>query len=90
MSLASSNQSLEKIIFSNVTSNDGLWHKISIGLTKDRATLYHNCEEHSFQSISSIKDLDYQGNLIVAKFTEESTTVPVSLNFKHQMINLKR
>ena len=81
LSLASFNQSIEKISFTNVTSNDGLWHKIAIGLTKDRATLYHNCAEHSFQSIVPINNLDYQGNLIVAKFADESTTVPLDLQW---------
>lgn len=68
----------DRIVFTNVTSNDGSWHKVGLTLRKNRVTLHHNCLEHSHQSISSIDNIDNQGNLIVAKFSDEPTTVPVS------------
>ncbi|XP_053213677.1 collagen alpha-2(IX) chain-like [Panonychus citri] len=71
----------DRIVFTNVTSNDGSWHKVGLTLRKNRVTLHHNCLEHSHQSISSIDNIDNQGNLIVAKFSDEPTTVPIDLQW---------
>lgn len=70
---------LRTVRFSNVDCDDGQWHKVHFGIFADRATLYLNCQKHSTVPLDFAGGpVDLNGNLAVAKYDDDFSTVPVS------------
>lgn len=64
--------------FPNVDCDDGQWNKVHLGLFVDRVTLYLNCEKHSTLPLDFKNDINLNGLLEVAKYTDHVLgTVPV-------------
>ncbi|RWS29757.1 hypothetical protein B4U80_07992, partial [Leptotrombidium deliense] len=67
--------------FVDVDCDDGEWHKIHFGVFIDRISLYHNCKPHSTVLSGGRGLIDISGNVVIAKFEDDSTTVPIDLQW---------
>ena len=68
------------LVFPDVDCDDGQWYKLHLGIFVDRVSLYLNCEKHSTLPIDFGNDINLNGNVQVAKYSDASNmeTVPVS------------
>ncbi|KAI1295464.1 Collagen alpha-1(XXI) chain [Halotydeus destructor] len=67
--------------FSSVDCDDGQWHKVHFGIFTDRVTLYHNCQRHSSVPIDFRSSIDLNGNVMLAKYNDDMSTVPIDLQW---------
>lgn len=74
---------VQKLKFKNVFpqshSSANRWNRINFSVRPGNATLYLNCKEHSIQPIASRVEFNQNGDIWLAKYDDDFSTVPVSL-----------
>ena len=70
---------IQTLNFLNVNCDDGQWHKIQFSVYVDRVVLYLDCKQHETVPIGVRSQIDVNGDISVAKYEDDLTTVPVMI-----------
>lgn len=65
-----------------VQVDDQEWHKLDLSVFRDQVVLYLDCAKHSSLSIEPRAPIDVNGDVNLAKFESDLSTVPVSASSK--------
>lgn len=68
---------------------DKAWHKLHLGIFKDKLVLYIDCEYIGTANVHSRAPIKIDGNISIAKRNNSKITVPVKLlNFNRILLNI--
>ncbi|KAI4468272.1 collagen alpha [Holotrichia oblita] len=70
---------LQTVTFQNPKIFDKNWHKLQLGVFKDKAVLFVDCQESSEEILEERNSLAINGHISIAKLANSKQSVPVSI-----------
>ena len=75
------NNRIQTLKFPSINCEDGQWNKIHFSVLLDHVTLYLNCNKQITLPIHVRSPINVNGDVWLAKYEDDLSTVPVSLPF---------
>lgn len=75
------NNRIQTLKFPNIDCEENQWNKIHFSVLTDRVTLYHNCQKRSTIPIDVRSPISLSGDIWLAKYEDDLTTVPLDLQY---------
>ncbi|CAN8001913.1 unnamed protein product [Ixodes hexagonus] len=76
--------------FTDVRVDDREWHKVDLSVFRDHVVLYLDCEKHSSLELQPRAPIDVNGDVNLAKFETDLSTVPLDLQWMVMSCNPSR